>query len=36
VVVNAGLMDQVEHSNKNVNNCMESEKINNKVEGNKR
>jgi len=36
MVVNAGLMEQVEQSNKNVNNYMESEKINNKGEGDKR
>ena len=36
MVVNAGLMEQVEQSNKNVDNYMESEKINNKVEGDKR
>jgi hypothetical protein len=35
MVVNAGLMEQVEQSNKNVDNYMESEKINNKVEGDK-
>ena len=36
MVVNAGLMEQVEQSNKNVDNYMESEKINNKLECDKR
>jgi hypothetical protein len=36
MVVNAGLMEQVEQSNKNADNYMELEKINNKVEGDKK